>query len=115
VHPTRRILLVATVLVGVVTTGAAHAAHAATPVCSVTGSTVGQPLVLTASGLRPNTYYAVNWIWPDGSQADAPTSTDASGALTSQETAYFSGTTTVQVVDEHGNRAVQCSASITVA
>lgn len=75
---------------------------------------VGQLLIATGTGYKPRTNYEIDFIWPSpNGEAGTAVATDDNGDFTDSLYANWSGSYTVQVLDEH-TRKVIASASITV-
>ncbi len=82
----------------------AHAAkpHPATtdPNCRLTGTSVGDPLVITGGGYTPGAYVGIAIDWPGTTTTGGTTAVaDASGDITLDTYAYEAGTYTVRTYD----------------
>ena len=81
--------------------------------CSLAGSTVGGPLVLTASGLTPGGRYIADFAWPNGTFGGFPATADSSGTVRVSTYAWWAGTYTADVMTAGANSRQMASCTTT--
>jgi hypothetical protein len=78
--------------------------------CTISGTSVGAPIILTGSGFAPSSPIGVIFTWSDGSATGIGTYTDGAGNLNVAETAYSA--TIVVTVQSSGKTVATCSTTV---
>jgi hypothetical protein len=87
----------------------------ASPTCSLSAAGVGSQLVLSGGGYASGSSYRVQFTWPNNNGvASTAAWADASGNITVDTYAYWSGTYQAAVFATTGNGAQLATCSITV-
>ena len=86
----------------------------ATAQCSLSGSTVGGPLVLSGSGFTPGASYIADFFWPNGTSGGFPATADSSGNVRVSTYAWWAGTYKAEVMMAGSKSQMMASCSTTI-
>src|SRR5438445_10683076 len=107
--------LVAGTSLSLFSTTAFAAKHRSDPVCTLTATRVGAPLVLTSSGYTPGAAYGALFFWPGGTVGGTGTTADANGNIEVDTYAYWAGSYTAEITTTGNHASVLATCSTTVS